>query len=145
MSSSTDFLNAEQKQKIVDAIEAAEKLTSGEIRVHIENWCWFDAYQHAQKVFLNLKMHETRDRTGVLIYIAVKSHKAAIIGDTGINEKVPSGFWQETLNNLIASFKEGKHAEGIVEAVHASGNVLTEHFPSKDDDKNELTNTISFG
>lgn len=145
MSSSTDFLTAEQKQQVIDAIESAEKLTSGEIRVHIENWCWFDAYQHAQKVFKRLKMDETRDRTGVLIYIAVKSHKAAIIGDSGINEKVPAGFWQQTLSDLISSFKEGKHAEGIVKAVHASGNVLTQHFPLKDDDKNELTNSISFG
>jgi uncharacterized membrane protein len=145
MSSSTEFLSEEQKQRITAAIEEAEKMTSGEIRVHIENWCWFDAYQHAQKVFKQLKMHETRDNTGVLIYVAVKSHKAAVIGDAGINAKVPADFWKQVLEELIASFKSGKHAEGIIGAVQASGRELTKHFPLKDDDKNELTNSISFG
>lgn len=145
MASAADFLTAEEKQRIVAAIADAEKRTVGEIRVHLENWCWIDAYKHAQDIFLELGMDKTEGRTGVLIYIAVKSHKMAIIGDTGINAKVPSDFWQSTLNHSLACFKENRFADGIVDAVNQCAAPLEMHFPKTENNPDELSNEISFG
>ena len=70
------------------AIQEAEKNTSGEIRVHIEAHTDEDHYEHALKVFAELKMHKTELRNGVLFYVAVNDHKFVILGDQGINDKV---------------------------------------------------------
>lgn len=145
MSSAADFLTETEKQKIVSAIETAEKRTVGEIRVHLENWCWIDAKKHAEDLFLQLGMDKTAERTGVLIYIAVKSHKIAIIGDTGINVKVPTDFWQSTLDHAIACFKENRYADGIADAVNQCAAPLELHFPKTDSNPDELSNEISFG
>lgn len=145
MSAASDFLSDADEKRIVAAINDAEKRTIGEIRVHLENWCWTDAYNHAQQVFLKLGMEKTAGRTGVLIYVAVKSHKVAIIGDAGINAKVPSDFWQSTLHHVIACFKENRHADGIVDAVNQCAAALELHFPKSPDNPNELSNEISFG
>ena len=83
-----DFLSKTEEKEIVEAIRKAEKNTSGEIRVHIENHTDEDHYEHAQKIFGQLHMHETKLRNGVLIYIAVSDHKFVILGDEGINKRV---------------------------------------------------------
>lgn len=145
MSSAADFLTETEKQKIVSAIEAAERRTVGEIRVHLENWCWIDAKKHAEDLFLKLEMDNTAERTGVLIYIAVKSHKIAIIGDTGINAKVPSDFWQSILDHAVACFKENRYADGIADAVNQCAEPLELHFPKTGTNPDELSNEISFG
>lgn len=145
MASVSDFFSEEEKKRIVSAIEAAESRTTGEIRVHLENWCWTDAYKHAQKIFHELGMDQTEDRTGVLVYVAVKSRKIAIIGDKGINEKVPSDFWASILHHTLSCFKENRFGDGVVDAVIRAGNQLEEFFPKKTDNPNELTNEISFG
>ena len=90
-------------------------------------------------------MHETELRNGVLIYLAVKDHKLAIIGDKGIDEAVPDDFWDVIKNDLVSRFKEGKYTEGLVEGIHASGEQLKAHFPYQSDYTNELSNDISFG
>ncbi len=145
MSDTSDFLSAFDKDRIVDAIADAEKRTIGEIRVHLENWCWIDAYTHAKKVFLDLGMDKTIGGTGVLIYIAVKSHKMAIVGDAGINAKVPSDFWQSTLNHTLTCFKENRYGDGIVDAVNQVAAPLVLHFPKTENNPDELSNEISFG
>lgn len=85
----------EQEQLIVQSIKEAEKKTSGEIRVHIENHCDVDLLDRAADVFALLGMHKTALRNGVLFYIAMEDHKFAILGDAGINSKVPSGYWNQ--------------------------------------------------
>jgi uncharacterized membrane protein len=145
MASTEDFLTAEEKRRIVAAIEDAEKRTTGEIRVHLENWCWADAYKRATDLFTQLGMNKTAQGTGVLIYIAVKSHKMAIVGDAGINVKVPSDFWKSTLDHALACFRENRYADGIVETVNQCAAPLELHFPKTENNPDELSNEISFG
>ena len=134
----------QQKDVMVAAIKQAEKDTSGEIRVHIENRCKINVLDRATDVFAHLNMHKTAQRNGVLIYVALLDHKAASLGDAGINAKVPADFWDSIMKNMIGKFKEGKITEGICEAVTTAGEQLKEYFPYQADDINELPDEISF-
>ena len=134
----------EQKTAIVDAIRQAEKATSGEIRVHIENHCRKPVLDRAADVFAALKMHKTALRNGVLIYIALQDHKMAILGDAGINAKVPSDFWENIKNHMVDHFRQGRITDGLVEAILSAGNALHSYFPHQADDRNELPDEISF-
>ena len=134
----------QQKDAMVTAIKQAEKDTSGEIRVHIENHSKIDVLDRAADVFAHLNMHKPVQRNGVLIYVALLDHKSAILGDAGINAKVPAGFWDSIMKNMIAKFKEGKITEGICEAVISAGEQLKVYFPYQADDVNELPDEISF-
>lgn len=135
----------EQKAKIVDAIKEAELNTSGEIRVHIEKSCPEDVMDRAAFMFEKLKMHKTELRNGVLFYLAVKDRKFAILGDAGINAKVPEGFWDTIKETMVSHFKEGDFAGGLAEGILMSGEQLKTHFPFQTDDVNELSDDISFG
>ncbi|TVQ88624.1 MAG: TPM domain-containing protein [Bacteroidetes bacterium] len=141
----TDFFTPEQKEAIKLAVQQAEKETSGEIRVHIENVCEGDVLDRAATVFDKLGMTQTEQRNGVLFYVALKSHKFAILGDLGINAKVPKDFWESTKEKIIENFKEGLFAEGLVEGITMAGKELKEWFPYQTDDVNELPDDISFG
>lgn len=143
MSAETFFSDA-QKEAIRAVIAEAEEKTSGEIRVHIEEKCDGNAIAHAEKVFGNLKMHETAERNGVLFYLAIDSHVFAIYGDKGIHEKVTAQFWDAASAVMEKHFKEGKFTEGLVAGITMAGEQLATHFPFKTGDKNELTNDISF-
>lgn len=139
------FFNKEEQALIVRAIKEAELNTSGEIRVHIESKCKDDAVSRAIYVFNYLKMYETAQRNGVLVYVAHASKKLAIIGDVGINNKVPADFWNKIKDDMISAFSRGCYVEGICEAVKAAGISLKEYFPYQDDDINEQPDEISFG
>ena len=140
-----EFLTKEEQQKIVAAIEEAELNTSGEIRVHIESKCKGDAVSRAIYIFNYLKMYKTEQRNGVLVYVATESKKLAIIGDVGINQRVPADFWNSIKNNMVAAFVRGAFVDGIADAVRAAGESLKEYFPYQSDDVNEQPNEISFG
>lgn len=142
---SKDFFTPSQQESIQASIATAELNTSGEIRLHVDDKCSGDPVAKAIKVFEKLKMHETELRNGVLIYVAIKDKKLAIVGDKGINEAVSDDFWDAIKNDLVFRFKEGKYTEGLVEGIHASGEQLKTHFPYQSDDTNELSNEISFG
>lgn len=140
------FFQAKQnRERIVSAIEKAELNTSGEIRVHIEAKWKGDPIERAVTIFNKLKLYKTVQRNGVLIYLAYDSSKFAIIGDSGINQLVPENFWDEIKVKMGASFARGEFIEGICEAVVTVGVSLKTYFPYHDDDKNELSNEISFG
>ena len=143
MSKTEDFLSKAEEQEIVHAIVEAEKNTSGEIRVHIEEHTEKSPLERAQEVFFELKMDETQDRNGVLFYICVSDKKFAIIGDKGINEAVESDFWDCTKDTVIANFKEGNFKKGLVEGILRAGERLKKYFPFQSDDTNELSNEIS--
>ncbi len=140
-----EFLTKEEQQKIVAAIEEAELNTSGEIRVHIESKCKGDAVSRAIYIFNYLKMYKTEQRNGVLVYVATESKKLAIIGDVGINQRVPADFWNSIKDNMVAAFVRGAFVDGIADAVRAAGESLKEYFPYQSDDVNEQPNEISFG
>jgi uncharacterized membrane protein YgcG len=140
----SSFFTEEQQAQILASVKEAEKETSGEIRVHIETSFSGDVLDRAAWVFKKLDMHKTADRNGVLFYLAVENKQFAIIGDAGINSKVPAGFWDETSELLMKNFREGKFTEGLAEGVVLAGKQLSTHFPYKSDDKNELPDEISF-
>lgn len=141
---STKFLTKEQQDQVVDAIKTAEKQTSGEVRVHIQARCSENPYSNAEKVFKKLKMTETKERNGILFFIAYKSKKFAILGDEGINKVVPDDFWQETVSEMELLLKESKFTEALVAGILRTGNALQKFFPYQKDDVNELDNEISY-
>ena len=130
---------------MTQAIKRAEKNSSGEVRIHIESRCRGNELARAAEVFKLLRMHKTKLRNGVLVYLAFKDRKFAIIGDGGINEVVPKDFWEESKELMANSFKKGEFGKGIAEAIDKVGEKLAEFFPYQPDDVNELPDDISFG
>jgi len=145
MSKVEDFLTKEEEQAIVEAIRVAEKNTSGEIRVHIEKTTSIDAYERAMEVFHELKMDATQLKNGVLIYVAVKDKNFVICGDKGINDLVPTDFWDTTKDVMASHFKNGNFKQGLVDGITRAGEQLQKYFPFEEDDTNELSNEISKG
>ena len=145
MSKVEGFLTQEEEQDIVTAILEAEKNTSGEIRVHIESTAKMDHFSRAQQVFHFLKMDNTKENNGVLLYVAVEDKKFVIYGDTGIDRAVPKGFWESTKEVISNHFKTGDFKQGIVEGVQRAGKELQVHFPWDQTDTNELSDAISKG
>lgn len=139
------YFTEADKLQITNAIRVAELNTSGEIRVHIENKCKGDVLDRAAYIFEKLEMHKTALRNGVLFYLAVEDHKFAILGDAGINQKVPEDFWESTKEVVIAKLKERKFSEGLADGIIKAGEQLKTHFPYQEDDVNELSDEISFG
>jgi uncharacterized membrane protein len=140
----SSFFSKEQQASILDSVREAEKATSGEIRVHLETHCSEDVLDRASWVFKKLEMDKTAERNGVLFYLAVSDRKFAIIGDAGINARVPEGFWSDIKELLQKNFREAKFTEGLAEAIVIAGHQLKVHFPFKSDDNNELSDEISF-
>ncbi|OYU96801.1 MAG: hypothetical protein CFE21_00500 [Bacteroidetes bacterium B1(2017)] len=130
---------------IVSAIQAAEKESSGEIRVHVEPTCKLDPIERAKEVFYQLKMNSTELKNGVLIYVATEDRKIAILGDSGIHDRVGDNFWKEELEGMRNHFGSGNYAAGLSEAILHVGLKLKAHFPYQSNDTNELSNEISFG
>ncbi|SHG52182.1 TPM domain-containing protein [Winogradskyella jejuensis] len=145
MSNLENFLTASEEEAIVAAIRDAEKDTSGEIRVHIEQNCDNDVYEHAMEVFHYLKMDNTREQNGVLIYVAVDKKAFVIYGDKGINNVVGKDFWNTTRDTIASHFKNGQFALGLIEGIKKAGKELSEHFPWYHGNTDELDNTISKG
>jgi len=139
------YFSKEDKDRICAAIKLAELNTSGEVRVHVENYCPEEIMDRAAYWFAELKMHKTAFRNGVLFYLALADKKFAIIGDGGINTKVPSDFWDEVKVAMIGLFKENNFVGAIETGVLMAGEKLKEHFPYQQNDKNELNDDISFG
>lgn len=140
----SSFFTKEQQNRILESVREAESETSGEIRVHIETSCSEDVLDRAAWIFKKLGMHKTAERNGVLFYLAITDRKFAIIGDAGINAKVPDTFWDETKELLQKNFREMKFTEGLGEGILMAGHQLKKHFPHRADDINELPDDISF-
>ena len=139
------FLSKEEEQEIVEAIRLAEKNTSGEIRIHLEQTTTLDAYDRALAVFHELKMDETELKNGVLIYLAIKDRTFVICGDQGINDVVPNDFWDCTRDIMVTQFKAGNFKQGLIDGILRAGEQLKQYFPWKEGDTNELSNEISKG
>ncbi|GAA4275798.1 TPM domain-containing protein [Aquimarina mytili] len=145
MSEVENFLTEVQEQQIVAAIRHAEKNTSGEIRVHIENHTDLDVLDRTKEVFHFLKMDNTQQRNGVLIYVAVHDHTFAIYGDEGINKVVKNNFWESTRDAILSKFKDGNFTQGLIDGVIMAGEQLQKYFPWEHGDINELPDEISKG
>lgn len=141
----SDFFTTQQKKMIENAIQLAEKETSGEIRVHIELKCKeLDVKDRAANIFAQLNMHKTNLRNGVLIYMALTDKKIAILGDVGINSRVPQNFWNDVKDSMQQYFQQNNYTEGLVHAIQMIGEKLKSYFPYNSNDINELPNEVSF-
>ena len=138
-----DFIAKLEQQRIVDAIAAAERRTSGEIRVHVQPKAGGDIRTIAERTFERLGMTKTALRNGVLLFIACEEQRFTILGDQGIDEKVPAGFWDEIAAKLTIRFQHGEFTDGIVDAIHSAGEELRHFFPRAEGDVNELANDIN--
>ena len=145
MTPETIFLTQEDENEIVSAIQLAEKNTSGEIRVHIEQTTSKVHFDRALEVFYELKMNETQLQNGVLIYVAVTDRQFVICGDKGINDVVATDFWDSTKEIMAAHFKKGNFKQGLIDGISKAGEQLKTYFPWQADDTNELSNEISKG
>ncbi|MGB0806385.1 MAG: TPM domain-containing protein [Salibacteraceae bacterium] len=145
MSLAKSFLSKSEQQKVIEAIKEAEKNSSGEIRLHIEDECKEDLMDHASFIFEKLEMHKTDLRNGVLFYVSLNPHGFAILGDAGINQKVADDFWDSTKDLVIENFKKGQYATGLAKGIRSAGEQLKQYFPYQTDDVNELSDDISFG
>lgn len=125
------------------AIARAETSTSAEIRVHLDHRCPGDPVERAIRVFERLGMHRTAARNGVLIYAAIADRKLAVIGDTEIHGRVGEVYWRDLVAVVTGHLREGRPAEGFVQAVTDAGAVLSRHFPRRDGDRDELSNRVS--
>jgi uncharacterized membrane protein len=138
------FFSKKEKEKIVRAIRDAEKQTSGEIHVHLVRKTKKDILSTAGEIFEKIGMTKTKERNGVLIFFAVQSRCFAIVGDSGIHDKVPLGFWQKTVHFMEGYFHQDRFADGMAEAILRIGDKLKEYYPRESTDLNELSDKISY-
>lgn len=137
----------EQEARIVAAIRAAERRTSGEIRLFVEDFCDRDyPVERAAEIFQLFGMYNTRQRNAVLLYIAEKSHHFAIWGDVGIHERVGYAFWEAEKQLLQQYLRQNDACEGVCRVIEQIGEKLREHFPADpQDNDNELPDDILYG
>ncbi len=137
------FFTQEEEQEIVQAIKEAELKTSGEIRVHLAKKIKKTAFEDATRLFEKLKMTQTAERNGVLIYLALQHQQFAVVGDTGIHQKVGEDFWHKIRDAMQEEFKKEEFAKGIVDAIQVCGQELARYFVRQTNDSNELSDDIS--
>lgn len=138
------LFNTEEEERLTHAINLAENRTSGEIRLCVEKKCAGDVIEQATKRFRQLDMHKTALKNGILIFLALDDHKFAIIGDAGIDQKVPENFWRETKDLMVDYFKKDLYVDGLVAGIDRAGKQLKTFFPRSDDDINELPDDIAY-
>ena len=140
-----ELLNAEDFAAIDGAIKSFEKRTSGELVFSFQLVATGDPYKAVRRVFKRLKLNRTREHNAVLVVIFINSRKFAVLGDKGIDAKVPPGFWDDTVAAMAVHFKEGRFREGLVEGINLLGGQLTTYFPYREDDTDELSDEVRFG
>ena len=137
-----EFLGKLEHDRIARAIATAEATTSGEIRVFIQRGNVADAVSDARAQFERLGMTQTRERNAVLVFVAPRAQKFAVIGDRGVYEKCGQPFWEALTHAMRPHFEAQRFTDAIVHAVREAGQLLGQHFPRRPDDRNELPNAI---
>jgi uncharacterized membrane protein len=140
-------------EAIAAAVAAAERETSAEIRVHLvrrlpkqaDAAAAGDALAYARDVFVRLRMHETAERNGVLVYLAVEDRKLAIVGDEAIHGRVGDQYWAGVRDAMVERLRRGAAREAVLHAVADVGGILRKFFPHRPDDRNELSDQVSLG
>ena len=137
-----EFLSKLEHDRIVQAIREAETKTSGEIRIYIQRGQIADPLVAAQQQFVRLGVQNTRERNGVLIFVAPRMHQFAVVGDEAIHQTCGDALWQSVVAKMRDHFRDDKFTEAIVGAIHDVGAVLAEHFPRREGDVNELPDVV---
>ncbi len=144
------FFSEDEQARLRAAIAAAEKRTSGEIRLHLERnvpkrgAAQGDPYLRAREVFAKLGMHRTAERNGVLVYLATRARRFAVLGDEQLHQRVGEAFWNDIRDLMAGHFREDRFVEGMEGGIALVGEKLRDHFPHRDDDVNELPDDISY-
>jgi uncharacterized membrane protein len=134
------------QRQVLEAIASAEQATSGEIRVSVSHFFWGSVRHAAERAFTRLNMTTTRERNGILFFIVPARRRFAVIGDTGIHEKVGQDFWDSLAEEMSAHFRDGDFSGGLAHAIAEAGKQLAVHFPyDRATDVNELPDEIDFG
>ena len=138
-----EFSSQLDEAKLVAAIADAETKTSGEIRVFLSRKSPDDAVVAAQRAFDQLGMAKTAERNGVLIFVAPKARKFAVIGDAGVHQHCGPEFWTALAAEMSGHFRQGEFTNGLLHGIRKAGELLARHFPHRADDVNELPNDIA--
>jgi len=129
--------------RLKEAIQKAERRTSGEIRVSVSSLFWGNVKKAADKAFVRLGMAQTRQRNGVLLFVVPSRRTVVVIGDVGIHEKVGQEFWSSLVDKMISRFREGDFTGGLVRGIEEAGEQLASHFPyNPASDVNELPDDV---
>jgi uncharacterized membrane protein len=146
MLSQRKLLDLIDDERIKSAIAAAEKQTSGEIRVSVSRFFWGHVRRAAEKAFARLGMRSTGDRNGILFFIVPSRRAFAVVGDEGIHQKVGQDFWNKLAAAMSKDFMNGRFNDGLVAGISECGRLLAEHFPHQGErDVNELADDIDYG
>ena len=137
-----DFLTKEQEQEVVDAIRAAETQTSGEIRVVITSHWILRPEHHAWRLFDRLNMAHTRHRNGALIVVFTRRKRFVVLGDSGLNEAVKSGYWHEIAAKMTDFLRDGRKVDALTSAIRTLGETMSAHWPPETSNPDELPNAI---
>jgi uncharacterized membrane protein len=139
------WLTDDDLAAVTAAIAAAERGTSAEVRVHLDRRCPGDPLARAVAVFERLRMHRTRDRNGVLVYVGLEDHRLAVVGDLGIHQRAGQPYWERLVATLRTHFAQDRPRQGLIAVLDDLGRELAQHFPRRPDDVNELTDEVSVG
>ncbi len=132
--------------RVKEAIEQAERRTSGEIRVSVSTFFWGDVRKVAEKAFDRLGMTATRDRNGVFFFVVPSRRRFVVLGDRGIHEKVGDEFWEKVAAAVSEKFRQGDFTGGLVHGIETVGEELALAFPyDRTGDTNELSDDVDFG
>jgi len=142
------FLNDDELLRISNKVKEEEKKTAGEICVSIkEKRSLFEKKKNLQQLaeqeFFKLAIDKTRDKTGILIFFLLEAREFQILADSGIHKKVPEKTWDNIKDEMQLHFLDGKFSEGIIHGIEKIGKILSEHFPVKPDDTNEISNRVN--
>lgn len=138
-----EFISRLEHDRIVQAIRDAESKTSGEIRIYIQRGKLKpDPLAAAREKFQTLEMDKTRHRNAVLIFVAPRARKFAVIGDKAIHEKCGEELWQRLVRGMQGHFQSEEFSHAIVEVIKEVGHALAEHFPEESTAPNELPDKI---
>jgi uncharacterized membrane protein len=137
-----DFLKQIRHDDIVAAIQQAETKTSGEIRVFISRQPVDDPILAAEQHFVSMGMEKTRDRNAVLIFVAPRAHKFAVIGDTEVHARCGKQFWTHLTQEMSGHFRQGQYTTGLVHGIRKAGELLAAHFPRRPGDSNQLPDKV---
>ena len=99
--------------------------------------------ERAIRHFMESGVYNTRDRTGILIFISFLERRIELIADKGINDKIPQEKWNSIVENIIQGIKSEKVIEKLTESILECGELLEKHFPIKSDDTNELSDDVT--
>jgi len=138
-----DFFSQAEQQSILAEIRSAEGRTSAEIRIRLEREGGEDPMDVARAAFEALGMRETDLHNGVLFVLAVEDRQFIILGDDGIDARVPEGFWDGVRDTFLEHSSRGELVQGLVAGIRLAGEQLAAFFPRQENDVNELPNAIS--